>query len=247
MKKFVIVIPSYNNELYCDKNMASVLKQNYSNYRIIYVDDCSSDKTVEKVDKIIDGSIKSKYITLIKNKERVGAMENLYNMIHSCEDDEIIITVDGDDWMVGTDVLSKLNGIYSNDDVWMTYGQHKRTDNMPYDLSAQYPKDIIASNSFRSHKWSASHLRTFYAWLFKKIKKEDLMYAGKFYSMTYDLAMMFPMLEMSGERSRFISEIFYVYNRDNVINDNKVSLKTQLNFDRIIRSKPKYQKIIEKV
>ncbi len=247
MKKFCIVIPSYNNELYCEKNLASVLCQNYSNYRIIYTDDCSSDKTVEKVEEIISKSTKLKYFTLIKNKERIGAMENLYNMINSCEDDEIAITVDGDDWMVGKNILNKLNEIYSNEDIWMTYGQHKRTDNMPYDLSAQYPKDIIATNSFRSYKWSASHLRTFYSWLFKKLKKEDLMHDGKFYSMTYDLAMMFPMLEMSGSRSKFIDEVFYVYNRDNVINDNKVSLKTQLNFDKIIRNKPKYQKLNEKI
>ena len=68
------------------------------------------------------------------------------------------------------------------------------------------------------------------------------MHNNKFYSMTYDLAMMFPMLEMSGNRSKFIDEVFYVYNRNNLINDNKVSLKTQLNFDRIIRNKSKYQK-----
>src|ERR1022692_3945402 len=93
-KKFCIVIPSHNNELYCEKNLESVLKQNYSNYRTIYTDDCSSDKTVEKVEEIINKSTKSKYFTIVKNKERLGAMENLYNMIHSCNDDEIIITLD---------------------------------------------------------------------------------------------------------------------------------------------------------
>jgi len=32
----------------------------------------------------------------------------------------------------------------------------------------------------------------------KKIAKEDLMYEGKFFEMAWDLAFMFPMLEMAG-------------------------------------------------
>ena len=240
-QKFVIVVPSYNNELYCETNLASILGQNYSNYRIIYTDDHSSDKTVEKVESIVAKSSKAKHFTLVKNDVRLGAMENLYNMINECDDDEIVVTVDGDDWLTSSNVLTKLNDIYTNNDVWLTYGQHKRTDNMPYDLSAQYPDDVITKNAFREYRWSASHLRTFYAWLFKRIKKMDLMFHGKFFEMTYDLAIMFPMLEMAGKRSKFLPDVFYVYNRDNVLNDNKVSMKTQSTLDRLIRKMSKYQ------
>jgi glycosyltransferase involved in cell wall biosynthesis len=242
-KKFVIVIPSYNNELWCEKNLQSALQQNYPNYRIVYIDDCSTDKTVAKVEEIVSKSSKAKYFTFIQNTARLGAMENLYTTIHACDDDEIVITLDGDDWLIGDNILNKLDKVYSNEDIWITYGQHKRTDNMPYDLSAEYPKDVISKNTFREHRWSASHLRTFYAWLFKKIDKQDLMYNGKFYVMTYDLAIMFPMLEMAGNKSKFISDVFYMYNRDNILNDNKISLQTQASLARYIRKQQKYQRL----
>jgi hypothetical protein len=45
--------------------------------------------------------------------------------------------------------------------------------------------------------------------LFKKIKKEDLLYEGEFVLMSWDIAMMFPMLEMESKgHIAFISNHF---------------------------------------
>jgi hypothetical protein len=69
--------------------------------------------------------------------------------------------------------------------------------------------------------WYFACPRTFYAWLFKKIKKEDLKaqnvsgYKGHFYPYSNDLAMMYPMLEMSGKHTVFIPKIAYIRNRSN--------------------------------
>lgn len=241
--KFVVVIPSYNNIKWCEKNIESVLEQNYDNFRIIYTDDCSKDGTFEQVQKLIRKSPNGTKCTMIKNDVRLGAMENLYNMIHSCEDDEIIVTLDGDDWLANDNILSKLNDVYGSGDIWMTYGQYQNWPNSGIGISAQYPDNIIKSNSFREYKWCASHLRSFYTWLFKKIKKEDLMKDGKFFVMTYDLLVMYPLLEMSKFHSKFISDVLYMYNMDNIINDHKVNRKLQHDLDLYIRKMPKYHPI----
>jgi len=241
-KKFVIVIPSYKNEKYCEKNIQSAIDQKYSRYRIIFTDDCSPDETFNKVNAIVNASGKSSIITCVKNTERKGALENLYNMIHSCADDEIILTLDGDDWFPDGEVLNKLNKIYSENDVWMTYGQYKNIISNSIGHCRAYDKNIISNNNFRSATWNASHLRTFYTWLFKRIKKEDLMQDGKFFVMTWDFAIMFPMLEMSGEHSKYVSDILYIYNDDNPINDHKVSRNIQAQLDRHIRGMPKYSR-----
>jgi hypothetical protein len=164
-------------------------------------------------------------------------------MINNCQDDEIILTLDGDDWFPDNNVLNKLDTIYSGGQVWMTYGQYKNSNDNTTGVAQPYPQHIIDSNAFRNHIWSASHLRTFYAWLFKKIKKEDLMKDGNFFPMTWDFAMMFPMLEMSGNHSKFLPDILYVYNTENPINDHKVNIALQHDLDAYIRRKPKYQKI----
>jgi len=55
---------------------------------------------------------------------------------------------------------------------------------------------------------------------------------------------MFPMFEMSGEKHyRHISDITYIYNRLNPLNDFKVNQDTANSIDRIIRNKTPYDKI----
>lgn len=241
LKRFVIVIPSYNNVNWCEKNIISALNQNYENFRVIFTDDCSTDGTFDKVSQVVKNSGKGHRATLIKNTTRIGALGNLYNMIHSCEDDEIILTLDGDDWLAHDNVLTRLNEVYTGDKVWMTYGQYKNSNDGGTGVAQPYPHHIIESSAFRQHTWGASHLRTFYTWLFKKIKKDDLLMGnGQFYTMTWDFAIMFPMLEMAGHHSKFLSDILYVYNLENPINDHKVNVKLQQDLDRAIRGKARY-------
>ncbi len=51
---------------------------------------------------------------------------------------------------------------------------------------------------------------------------------------------MFPMLEMSGMHARFISDVLYVYNMDNPINDFKGNVNRLFYFNKIIRNRPHY-------
>ena len=44
MNKFTIITPSYNNVEWVEFNLASVLNQTYSNYRVMYIDDASTDE-----------------------------------------------------------------------------------------------------------------------------------------------------------------------------------------------------------
>ena len=44
---FTIIIPTYNTEKYIPNCIESILNQEYDNYEIIIVDDCSTDKTLE--------------------------------------------------------------------------------------------------------------------------------------------------------------------------------------------------------
>lgn len=242
-RRFVIVIPSYKNSLWCERNIQSVIDQNYEHYRAIFVDDNSPDDTFTKVSNIVNYSNKKSKFTLIKNTTRKGALCNLYNMIHSCDDDEIIITLDGDDWLSNSEVLNRLNEVYSNNDVWLTYGQYKNHPDGGTGVAKQIPEKIISSGTFRKHEWCSSHLRTFYAWLFKNIDKNDLMYRGDFFTMTWDMVMMFPMLEMAGHRSKYLSDILYIYNLENPINDHKVDVTLQRNLDRHVRNMPCYSRI----
>jgi len=238
----VIVIPSYNNERWCRENLESCI-QNYNNYRIIYINDCSTDNTYQLVHNYIAEHHLGNRVTLINNTQRRGALENLYNAIYQCQDWEIVATLDGDDFLSDPNVLSLLNKEYRNNNLWMTYGQFVEFPSGNIGFCEDFPEEVVQHNNFRHHGGvPVSHLRTFYAWLFKKIKKEDLMHEGSFYTMTWDKAMMIPMLEMCGKgRFKFIPDILYIYNFANPLNDCRVNGPLQAYLARVIFSKPAYQ------
>lgn len=245
-KLIVIVIPSYNNQKWYKDNLQSVLTQNYTNFRVIYTDDCSPDGTGELVEAYLAENDPDKKVRLIKNATRRGALHNLYTMIHMCENDAIVVTLDGDDWFPDNNVLTRLNEIYSSDDIWLTYGQFQLHPSGIRGWASPMPDYIVENNAFRDFQHLPTHLRTFYAWLFKKIKLQDLLYLGRFYPMTWDMAMMFPMIEMAGERHQFISDIMYMYNDSNSISDHHVSRQLQAHLAQIIKKKTRYKRVAKK-
>lgn len=218
-KPLVVIIPSYNNVRWYERNLASVFLQKYKNYRVIYIDDASTDGTLEKVRNYIEQYGVHIRCDIIANDCRMGALANYYKAIHACDDNEIILTLDGDDWLAHDEVFSYINHVYQDDNVWITWGQFVEFPSNKKGFSADFPLEVVKNNSYRKNGMPVSHLRTFYAWLFKLIELEDLKYQGAFYEMTWDKAMMAPMIEMAGGRYKFIDDILYVYNFVNPISD----------------------------
>jgi glycosyltransferase involved in cell wall biosynthesis len=252
-KPIVVIIPSYNNSRYCDWNLSSVFQQKYRNYRVVYIDDCSTDNTydlvmatIKKYDtqpKLTQSKLVDR-IHVIRNTKNQGALANIYTACHATEDHEIIVTLDGDDAFAHADVLTTINCAYHDSNVWLTYGQYTEYPEGWLGICHAIPETVIASNAYRSYEWVTSHLRTYYAWLFKCIKKEDLMHDNFFYSATADLAIMFPMLEMAGGRFKFIDQVLYIHNQENPLNDFKLKRNKQAYFERIIRNANRYQPLL---
>lgn len=244
-KDFVIVIPSYNNAKWYQKNLESVLSQDYpgNHWRIVYTDDASPDGTGELVQNYIATQSPQLNIKLVRNTERLGALHNLYNMIHDSRANEIIVTVDADDYLASPGVLKRLNQEYQNENVWMTWGSYLDYPGMSRGCSKPFPQKVIALGSYSSHPWCMSHLRTFYAGLFQKIKREDLMYQGRFAEMGWDVMFMLKMAQMSAGRFSYIHDILYFYNNENAISDHRVNQQLQGAIDRYARMQKPYNKL----
>ena len=244
-KPIVVLITSYNNSEWCDWNLSSVFEQTYTHYRIIYIDDCSTDDTYALVTEKMKSSCNKQpklpnHMQVIRNTTNKGALANIYAAIHTCADEEIIVILDGDDAFAHPEVLTRINKAYHNPDVWMTYGQYRESTTQKIGRCAPIPTTFIQRNAYREYPWVTSHVRTYYAWLFKAIDHKDLMYENNFFPVAVDLAIMFPMLEMAGGRFEFINELLYVYNTANKLNNFKIRRKKQLECERIIRHLPRY-------
>ena len=240
---FAIVIPSYNNEKWVIKNLESVAIQKNPNWKLFYINDASSDKTAAFVEQFIRSRNLQHKCTLINNTERKGALANLYNVIMKLPPTTVVVTVDGDDFLNGPNVLDILTKAYADEkkDIWMTYGDFKSSPPGWPSCCDDIPRKVVKKRTFRSYKWVATHLRTFYAKLFQKIKKDDLLWKGKFFPMTWDMAFMFPMLEMSSkDHFKFIRDVTYIYNVQNPLNDYRVNAQLQRDLDVYIRKMPPY-------
>ncbi len=242
-KPMVIVIPSYNNVKWYQRNLDSVLQQNYDNFRVIYIDDASTDGTDTQVAQYLSANDANKRVTFIRNDKRLGALANIYRAVWMCDPADIIVTVDGDDWLYNSWVLKKLDQVYANQNIWMTYGQFIEYPTRKLGGGQAVPFQVIKEGSFRKAPWMTTHLRTFYAGLFHKIRTEDFLFEGEFYQVAWDLAFMFPMLEMAASHSQFISQILYVYNVATPLSDFKLNLEQQRHIDQVIRNKKPYEPI----
>ena len=248
-KHFVVIICSYNNSQWYQNNLDAVFNQDYSNYRVIYVDDCSSDNTGNLVQHYIKEKNQNHRCKIILNKKRKLKMQNMYEVIHQhCKDNEIVVEYDGDDWFAHNQALTRINKEYSNPEIWITYSQHQYWPSDSLGWGKSVPKEVIEQKKFRKFKGFLSQIRTFYAWLFKKIKKQDLLctyrnFYGKFYPTNADVAMMFPMLEMAGDRFSFIPEVLYIYNTGTPLNDIKTKCDLAKICGREIRRRRPYERI----
>ena len=68
-KPFVIIVPSFNNTEWVNKNLTSIFEQKYDNYRVIYINDASSDGTLEKVNEFLLAHQMSHRIEIIHNEK----------------------------------------------------------------------------------------------------------------------------------------------------------------------------------
>ena len=185
--------------------------------------------------------------TLIQNEDKKYALGNIADTINSIEDisdDDIIILLDGDDWLPSNKVLSHLEKVYSDSDCLMTYGSYVYSPNGQKGVEpSEYPTDVIENNTYRTDQWRASHLRTFKHKVWKEINQDDLKNEDGYYKVAYDQAIMLPLLEMCGPKAQYIPEIMHVYNRINPLNVDKTKQQEQFKTAQEIRSKAPYKRI----
>lgn len=233
-KPMRIIIPSYNNAKLYRKNLDSVFNQNYQNFRVIYCDDASKDETYRLVCKYVQElpvNLKNK-IQLLQNVENTKQGYIKYLGAHYCEDDEIMIFLDGDDWLYNNNVLKTVNSYYHRYNTWLTYGSMMEWDGQKIyfkKYSKSFNKKVIEENSYRYQDYFiTSHLRTCYAWLYKLIPLEYLLTkSGKFLPFCTDTAEYRSLIEMAGFHHKFIPEPLYVYNRKNSLKYPKTSYQTR--------------------
>ena len=218
-QKYVFIVPVYNSQNWIDRTLYTIDRQKCDNFECYIGDDISTDNTINVINKTISEKITNKNkFKLIVNETKKYALQNINDLISLANpsDDDVIVILDGDDWLPNPYVLDTLNDQYS-DNTLMTFGSFIQypSANIGFE-SSEYPKEVVDNNSYRKDAWRASHLRTMKHKVWKDINKEDLKNKdGVFFDSAYDQAIMLPALEMCGHRARYVPKILCVYNTGN--------------------------------
>lgn len=110
MEKVSVVMCTYNGERFLAEQLDSILAQTYPLHEIVIQDDCSSDSTVEIIERY---AARHPIIKFFRNPRRLGFNKNFFNAFSKATGDFIAVSDQDDIW--DKDKIShQVNAIGSN-------------------------------------------------------------------------------------------------------------------------------------
>ncbi len=230
--KYVFSICFRNQEEKIQRCLESIKAQNSDlDFGVVLVNDCSEDKSIEKIIEVLDGS--GVDACVVTNKKRNFAARNFYNVVHlyTTDDESVIIEVDGDDFLNGTEVLDILDRYYAAGAL-KTNGSYKMYPD-GQDFMSEEDVQFNHKHMDYDHPWN---LNLCGAWLHLRTSKRKLIRAVEinhfldrnthnWLSDRHDSALQPRIIELSEGKSVFVKEVIYNYDisGDNHDHDNEAA------------------------
>lgn len=232
-----ILVTCFNASLYIRRCLDTLRFQTFADWRCYVMDDLSTDDSLEVARAAVDGDDR---FVFIKNSTKHYQIGNYVAAISRFDDEDVCITVDGDDWLPDRNVLQRVHNAYQ-DGAWMTWGSHLVFEPNGNVYRGQ-GEPLYDPATLRCEKWFPSHLRTWKTFLWRRIHDEDLrdLDTGEYWTVAGDMSFMYPMSEMAGNKGVFLDTINYCYNYGNHLGNHVLRRELQLRNDRMIRSKRPY-------
>ena len=108
-----VVLSVYNSEKFITSAINSVLKQTYKDFELIVINDGSTDKTLDLIQKNTEIDKRIKIINLKKNLGMAGALNKGINQATG----EWIARMDSDDVMYNNCLEEQINYLNNNEDI----------------------------------------------------------------------------------------------------------------------------------
>lgn len=217
--RFVFVAPIFNAASTLAQMLASIVGQSYSNWRVELLDDVSDPRQRTAEHKIIrafqhvlaETGRSPNQIQVTWNsddpiKGKQWEVANVLKGINTCEDDDIICRIDGDDWLTDLDALAQLNACYTQYDVDVVWSNH-RWGFSDKNISGPMPPNADPY----AYAWVSSHLKTFRKRLINGINDTNFRGEnGEYIRRAGDQAIFLPILYQTRKRVH-IPRCFYHY------------------------------------
>lgn len=113
-----VILSAYNAEKYISKSIESVLNQTYKDFEFLIVEDKSTDRTLEIIEKYAQKDNRIRLIKKEQNNGFQGYVENLNRMINEAKG-EFIAKFDADDIWVENKLETQLKDMKENPDIFL--------------------------------------------------------------------------------------------------------------------------------
>lgn len=242
--RFIIISTCYNVAKWIPINVAMVKYQSYHDFLCVYVDDNSKDNTFEILKRETHEDNRFVILQNPDSGSQGAAYMYAYDWINTnalAGKNDVIVEIDGDDWLSSVFVLDYLYEIYKNSNIWMTCGQYQiyPTMGLGGHYNMYFDDSIDKENTYKKHPFPYSHLKTYRKFLLDKIDRHDLIdkETGKIFKFAWDHALCIPMVEMAGKDRIYVCrDVLYVLNRASELqNEGKCSLTEQKQVEARIR------------
>lgn len=193
------------------------MRQTYTDWQISFIDDLSTDRTLEIVRRY--KSALGSRLKITVNDRHKEAVENIATCIYDSDwgPGTVIGILDGDDWFCNKRAFEIAMKLHQEHDVVFCPTETHEEGRAPYctNMDRVMPKGQPFSRKLRKNKWNLMQFRTFKKYLFMAIDNADLRdFEGIYFYYPYDVAIMMPIIELAGWNKVFFGdEIVYACNR----------------------------------
>ena len=234
-RRIVVISPFWNSKDYLEKHIRSVASQDYDNYLHVLINDASTDNSLDtalNTIKSLPENIQKNY-KVLTNEENRGCILNQLDAIEMfCKEDDIVVLLDGDDWLINNNtIFHHYNDLY-NQGYEFTYGSMwSAADDIPL-VAQEYPLEVRKNKSYRDYlfNWKIpyTHLRTCLGVHFDNLNGDAFKTDGKWMKSGADNPLFYELIErVDSEKIYCNREIVCVYNDVNPLNDYKVNGEEQ--------------------
>lgn len=212
MKSLVsIIIPVYGVQDHIEKCMHSLLLQSYGNIEYVVVDDCTPDKSIEIVERIIGlYSDRKSSVKIIKHNQNKGLPAARNTGLAEAKG-EYIFHCDSDDW-IESNMIADMVEVAERDDVdivytdfYLSFHQNQRYMSQPTHDNPEKCIGAMLSGKMKFNVWNKLVRTNLYT--------ENNIFFPEGRSMGEDMAMF--KLFCHAKRAKHIPKAYYHYMQTN--------------------------------
>lgn len=162
MNRFVIISPAFNVQQTIEQFLLSLAAQSFKNWRLIFIDDVSTDNTLHLASTISARLGIGSQVAIVRNLKKSWEVANVLAGIRNpiTRPEDIICRIDPDDYLCDNDAFRIINDVYDETGCDVLWTKHRWFDDKRmtnFNISGPLPND---ADPYK-YPWVTSHLKTF--------------------------------------------------------------------------------------